>query len=175
MGSTLVLRSSNARVVGAFAMGVGLLGVAWLVATGEWSTLPTYGAVLAAIALIGWSAFWTPYVEVSDGGVVLRNVLRTVTLPWPAIEEIQGRYGLELTTAYGRFTAWAASAPVGRDRRRGGSSLACEEVLQRRQELAEYLEAPRLERERPVVHWHWPELAAAGALVAVTVIGAIAA
>ena len=163
MGPTLVLRTSTARLVGAVTMGVGLLGLASL-AFSDRASLLTYGIVMGGLALVGWAAFWTPYVEISDGGVVMRNVLRTVVLPWPAVQDVDGRYGLRLTTAYGRFTSWSATAPAGRARLAGIESEAATEVRRRRDELAAYLTDPRLERERPTVRWHWPELAAAAGL-----------
>lgn len=171
MGSTLVLRTTTARVVGAMAMGMGLVGVAGLALSAEVADLTTYGVLFAAVALVGWAAFWTPYVEVSDGSVVLRNVMRTLTFPWPSILEVEGRYGLRLTTAYGRFTSWAATAPAGRERSKGVESEAAMAVRQRLDELAAYLADPRLERERPDVRWHWPELAVAGALMLLALVG----
>ena len=66
--------------------------------------------------MLGWAAFGEPYVEVTDGGVTVANTLRTIEVPWPAIDEVEGRYGLKLLTAYGPVTAWAASAPAGRQR-----------------------------------------------------------
>ena len=58
-----------------------------------------------------WATFWRPCVEVSDGGVRLVNVTRTIDVPWPAITGIETRWALTLLTAYGKFTAWAAPAP----------------------------------------------------------------
>ena len=43
----------------------------------------------------------------------LVNVLRTIDLPWPAIQLVDTKWALTLVTAYGKFTAWAAPAPGG--------------------------------------------------------------
>jgi hypothetical protein len=67
--------------------------------------------ILALVSLLVWATFWNPRIEVTDGGVVLVNVLRTIDLPWPAIQRIDTKWALTLFTAYGSFTAWAAPAP----------------------------------------------------------------
>lgn len=149
-------------------------GLGTLVASQEWDRLVSYGAALALVALVGWTAFWSAYVEVSDGGVTLRNVLRTVLLPWPAIQQVEGRYGLRLRTAYGRYDAWAAVAPSGRDRLAGAESEASRLVTERLETLrrAGHLDNPRLEQERAEVRWHVPEIAAA---ILITAIGSLVA
>jgi hypothetical protein len=58
-----------------------------------------------------WAIFWRPSVEVSDAGVRMVNVTRTIDVPWPAVVDVETRYALTLDTAYGRFAAWAAPAP----------------------------------------------------------------
>ena len=58
-----------------------------------------------------WAIFWRPSVEVSDAGVRMVNVTRTIDIPWPAVVAVETRYALTLDTAYGRFSAWAAPAP----------------------------------------------------------------
>ncbi len=58
-----------------------------------------------------WAAMWRPQVSVDDAGVHLVNVLRTIDLPWPSIQRIDTKWALELVTAYGSYTAWAAPAP----------------------------------------------------------------
>lgn len=175
MGETVRLRSTTSRVVGAASMVFAVAGVGTLVVSQDWERLLTYGAVLALVALVGWTAFWAAYVEVSDGGVTLRNVLRTVVLPWPSVTQVEGRYGLRLHTAYGRYDAWAAPAPSGRDRLAGGASEASDLVSQRWEGLrrAGYLDSPRLEQERAAVRWHVAEIAAAIVIIAVGCIAAL--
>ena len=58
-----------------------------------------------------WAIFWRPSVEVSDAGIRMVNVTRTIDVPWPAVVDVETRYALTLDTAYGRFSAWAAPAP----------------------------------------------------------------
>ena len=130
-----------------------------------------FGAPLVLIGLLGWAAFWRPYVEVSDGGVLVVNTLRTVHVPWPAIEAVEGRYGLRLHTAYGAVTAWAAGAPTGRQRARGADSEAARAVTERLEALraAGHLDDRRLERPDLRTTWHRELIAAIAALLVASV------
>jgi hypothetical protein len=68
---------------------------------------------LAPLALLGYgvyTVFWAPFVRVGPANVEFRNPLRTVVVTWPAIENIETRWGLTLVTAERRFTAWASPA-----------------------------------------------------------------
>jgi hypothetical protein len=65
---------------------------------------------LAAVALLV-AVFWRPAVLVDDVGIELRNVVRDVRVPWPALESIDTRYTLTLHAAGRRFQSWAGAAP----------------------------------------------------------------
>jgi hypothetical protein len=147
------------------------VGLGALVVEGAWQHLLTYVGPLGLVALFGLAALWLPYVEVSDGGVEIRNVLRTIRVPWPAIEDIDGRYGLRLTTTYGKVTAWAAPAPAGRQRLQGGDSDAAAVVRRRFDQLQAlgHLDSRRLERGELDVTWHVWIIVVGAALVVVTV------
>lgn len=152
---TLVLRSRFSQTLAvamALAAGVGLV---MLVQDGVGS-LVRYGALMLLFAHLGWAAFWQPHVEVSDGGVAVANTWRTVEVPWPAVQSVEGRYGLRLRTAYGVVTAWSAPAPTGKDRAAQRQGVAADAVTERLELLraAGHLDAPRLERPRPKVAWH---------------------
>jgi hypothetical protein len=50
----------------------------------DWEvTLPFVAPVLLVVTAI-WAAYWRPAVIVSPAGVELRNVTRTIELPWPS-------------------------------------------------------------------------------------------
>jgi hypothetical protein len=173
MASTMLFRSSSTRFVGVGAIAFSAVGLASLVVEREWDDLARFGGLLGLVALTGYAVMWLPYVEVSEGGLAFRNVFRTVRLPWPAIEEVDGRYGLRVQTAYGRFTAWAAPAPAGRDRMRGGDSEAAALVrrqMERLQGLG-HLDNRRLESDHADVTWHVPVIIVAVALVVLTAAG----
>jgi hypothetical protein len=65
----------------------------------------------AFVALFAWEALWSPRVEVDDSGVRLRNVLRTVFVPWAALIHVDTKYALTLYTPGHSYAAWAAPAP----------------------------------------------------------------
>jgi hypothetical protein len=151
---------------------------------------------MSLFALAGWATFWRPRVVVSDAGVRLVNVSRTIDVPWPALQSIESRWALTLVTAYGRFTAWGAPAPgaysafravgtrphdplaTGDVRVRPGElpdspSGAAAELVQRRWatlRAAGHLDQPRLERDRATVRWHIGTALAAVALLALGVL-----
>ena len=147
---------------------------------------------LALLAGGCWAALWRPRVEVSDGGVRIVNVTRTIDLPWPAIEGVETRWALTLVTAYGKFTAWAAPAAgrgparraarsdvrvLGRSLGTGGerdlslspgaAADAAGIVRDRWERLraAGHLDNPVLERDRARVRWHVETLAGGALLV----------
>jgi hypothetical protein len=64
-----------------------------------------------ALGLLAWLVFWHPRVEVTDQGVTLVNPLRTVTVPWAALINVETQYALTLVTPDGRHRAWAAPGP----------------------------------------------------------------
>ncbi len=67
-----------------------------MVLAGQWSDLLRYSGPLAIFLLLAWAALWSPYVECVPSGVRLQNVFSIVTLPWPAIRGVDGRFGLTL-------------------------------------------------------------------------------
>lgn len=168
---TITVRSRNAQSLGVAMMAVGVLGVVVVVTEGLNSVLQ-YAAPLALFGLLGWAAFWQPHVEISDGGITVSNTLRTRLVPWPALESLDGRFGLTLQTAYGKITAWGASAPTGRGRARESLGEAAQVVVGRLEELkrAGYLDDRRLERPAPVTTWHVRLIAALVVLLLASVV-----
>jgi hypothetical protein len=121
---------------------------------------------LALVAGACWAAFWRPRVEVSDGGVRIVNVTRTIDVPWPAIQNVETKWALKLVTAYGGFTAWAAPAG-GRGPARRASRI--ENNLLRRARITENLAAPTsldgaAGDAAEIVRAHWTTLREAGHL-----------
>lgn len=171
MGTTVLVRSRSGRTLGAVMVALAVLGVV-SAASGGLDDLMRFAAPLVLFGLLGWAAFWRPYVEISDGGVHVRNTLRSVEVPWPALEEVDGRYGLTLRTTHGSVSAWAAAAPAGRQRARGEQSAAAVQVRSRWDQLraAGYLEDPRLERPRLLASWHRRLLTVITALLVLCVV-----
>jgi hypothetical protein len=167
----------------ALAVAIGLIcaGMTLSVAVSTgWSDAARMAPWTGLLALACWATFWRPRVSVSDGGVRLVNVTRTIDVPWPALQAIDTKWALTLVTAYGRFTAWSAPAPgvrgvmlsrtaSARDAPPGRrddlrpadlldtpSGAAAALVVDRWQALrdAGHLDDPRLERPRAIVRWH---------------------
>jgi hypothetical protein len=150
-----------------------------------------------------WMVFWNPRVVVDDGGVHLVNLLRTIDVPWPAIQNVDTKWALTLTTAYGTFTAWAAPAPGGLSTARrisrtdrdaipasakdeygavrpgdlpdSPSGSAATVVRRRWEELrdAGWLDDPQLEHEAVPVRWHWLTIAIGAALLVACAVTAL--
>lgn len=177
MGETRTYRSAFSRALAAVTMCLSGVLLVWLALTAELRDTLRYAAPVAVVGLLAWLAFWRPEVEVSDGGVRVRNVWRTVHVPWPALRDVDGRLGLRLVTAYGSYQAWSVPAP--RRTRGGGTGAPAEAaaaVAERWQELraAGYLDDPRLERPRARTRVHRAALAATATLVAASVLLAVA-
>lgn len=66
---------------------------------------------VAFVALLVWVALWRPRVQIDDTAIEMRNVFRTVTVPWTALINVDTKYALTLFTPGHRYSAWAAPAP----------------------------------------------------------------
>lgn len=89
-----------------------LVTVLWLVAAAG-SGPAALLRQLPALVLVGTLVYATctrPLVAVGPAGVLLRNVVRDVRVPWAALDGIDTRYALTLTVGSRRFAAWAAPA-----------------------------------------------------------------
>jgi len=65
----------------------------------------------AFFSVLAWEALWRPYTAVTDEGVELRNVFRTIHIPWAALINVDTKYALTLYTPGRKFVAWSAPAP----------------------------------------------------------------
>jgi hypothetical protein len=66
---------------------------------------------VALVALFAWTALWRPHLVVDDDGVEVRNVFRTVFIPWNALIHVDTKHALTLFTPGRRISVWAAPAP----------------------------------------------------------------
>ncbi|GAB2456852.1 PH domain-containing protein [Xylanimonas ulmi] len=196
-GEVVEYRPGFGRVL---AVATGVVGAAAVIAglVSDAAATAPFVAPVALVVLWVWAAYWRPAVVVSPAGVELRNVTRTVELPWPTIERVETKFALTLHTAYGDYAAWAAPAPgrarvttAGKDAvanlpsstydggtiRAGdlattASGQAAMIVRARWEELrdAGVLDDPRVERTTPRVRWHVATLAAMALLLAASVV-----
>ena len=194
---TEVYASTYGRVLTVALAAVGVLVVIGTASVGE--PRPLALGALGSAALVGgaWALFWRPKVEVSDGGVTVVNVIRTVHVPWPVLVEAEPGWSLVVRTTGHRWTAWAAprasAAGTGlrtmRARRRGpdraehaperqrATSDVVAAAITRRQDAllaAGHLDGARRIAEQAglaeTVTWHCGTIAAALALVCALVL-----
>ncbi|MGL5824105.1 MAG: PH domain-containing protein [Nocardioides sp.] len=173
---TARLHSPFGKALAALTFAVVAVLLAEMLLRGQWPDLIAYSGPLGMVVLVAWAVWWSPYVEYSPAGVRLHNVVRSVFVPWPAIESIDPRYGLTLGTPFGRFSAWAATRPsFGSSRRvppagRLGhrETSAADAVTEVRDALvaAGHLDQPRLESDRADIAWRHDVVAAALGLAA---------
>ena len=201
--TTLTFRPASGRWMTGVVAGLALFGIVSLAVEGGTDELLRYAPGLVLVAALVWAAYWEPSVTVSASGVRVRNVLRTIELPWPAIQRVDTRYALTLVTAYGTYSAWAAPAP-GSSRTREASAAdlrglpestygagqsvrpgdlptspsgAAAAIVRLRWEAlrdAGHLDRPRLEHDRPRSHVHWRTVTVLAVLAALTVAALLA-
>lgn len=92
----------------------------WAVLTVVWAAVEARAGIGTLLERIPWMVFagalvyavcGRPAVEVRPSGVLLRNVVRDVWIPWTALAGLDTRYALTLTTVdRRRHAAWAAPA-----------------------------------------------------------------
>jgi hypothetical protein len=125
MGPTHVFSSGYGRVLtGASAVAAVAAGVSLTASDGAGALL-VYGPWLLLVVLLVAATFWLPRVEVSDGGIEVRNVWSTVQVPWPTFRGVEAGFSLEVRSTAGRVQAWAApraSGTAARLRRRRGEA-----------------------------------------------------
>ncbi|MFW6776238.1 PH domain-containing protein [Nocardioides sp. CPCC 205120] len=174
-----VYRPGFARALGGTLVALAVAVVVLLVITGGPDALLRYTGGVALVGLVGYLGYWRPHVLVDEHGVEVRNPLRSVRVPWTALLLVDGRYGLRLVTAEGRYDAWAAPAPTGMARARHQTS-ACATMVTRRWERETGLADPAgraRAADAPVGAWDRDEAAtgAAAVLAALAVLGPLLA
>ncbi|WP_426594580.1 hypothetical protein ACPPVS_03405 [Cellulomonas sp. McL0617] len=146
--------------------------------------------LFALVVLLVWALFWNPAVEVSDGEIVVRNVLATVRVPWPAYRGFTVKYSLVVHTTGADVTAWAAPrssgtaqrmrrrrpdpGPLGPGRHNANADRIADAIVERQTALkdAGYLkdaEAAVAAGIGPQRRWHWLTIAGVVVLTAASI------
>lgn len=127
VGATQEFTSGYGRVLTAAAAAIGLVAVvSVMVQDGAAEALRALPLAALLVVVVG-ALFWRPGVEVSDGEVVVRNVLSTVHVPWPTYRDVEYGWSLVVRTTDGDVTVFAApraSATARRLRRGDGNRPA---------------------------------------------------
>ncbi|MBZ2196530.1 PH domain-containing protein [Occultella gossypii] len=114
IGPTLTFRTLFARVLTIVIAVVAACAVVFFVLDGGWRELARSGPVTLFVVAAVWALFWNPLVEVSDGGVTIVNVLRTVHIPWPTVASVDSQWALRVRTHDGgNYSSWAVPASSG--------------------------------------------------------------
>lgn len=71
------------------------------------------GWVFGGVAIIVWVLFWWPHVEISDGEIVIANVLRTHFVPWVRVTSLESRWAFTVHTSDRAYQAWATPGSSG--------------------------------------------------------------
>jgi Bacterial PH domain len=98
-----------------------LLSLAW-----NWADdpQPLFASwVLFGLAVV-WSVLVRPAVLLELDGVILRNVLRDVHVPWSRLTDVQVRWNLKVYVGERGYTSWAISSQVERPRGVSGGMFA---------------------------------------------------
>lgn len=146
--------------------------------------------MMGLVVLLVWALFWRPAVVVSDGEVVVRNVLATVRIPWPTYRGVTVRYSLVVHTTGKDVTAWAAprssgtaqrmrrrrtpEGPLGAGRHNANAERVADAIVERQAALKEagFLDGAEAARAAGVTtqqRWHWPLIGSVVVLAAGTV------
>jgi hypothetical protein len=70
-----------------------------------------YAGIIAFAAYAAWILFWSPSVTISPSGVIVRNLLRSYDVSWPAIQRIDTKFALTIYTTTMKIVAWSAPQP----------------------------------------------------------------
>lgn len=181
MGPTRVFKSTFGRVLTIAAAVVAVITLVVLVTDGDAGQLARSAGLVLLGAGAVWALFWRPQVLVSDGEIVLTNVLRTIHVPWPSFRGVDATLSLTVTTTGGTYTAWGVSGSSSKRSlrtRRGASAprstaesvatagaSADAAAFQISERHAALVAAGHLSRRhddiRPTVTWHWSTIVGA--------------
>lgn len=112
MGPTLIYRTFFARAIAWSGLVVCAFALVFFVWLGGPRELVRSGGVAVAFAVLAWALFEFPCVTVSDGGITVRNITRTIHVPWTAYLGAETVWQLRIRTTEGDVDSWAIPAPT---------------------------------------------------------------
>lgn len=104
------LISRFSQVLSVLVVVICVLGEVGLVVYGHPLTVIHGAAPLLLVGFGAYALFWVPYISVGPASVTIVNPTRTYVITWPAVLDIQTKWGLTLITRKGAITAWASPA-----------------------------------------------------------------
>ena len=92
---------------------------AWdLIRRGDGREVPIGLVCLALITIVVYAIGQRPAVIAGPSGVLLRNVVRDIWLPWHAVTSIEAKWSLSVSTKDRTFGSWAVSGAYAHRPRR---------------------------------------------------------
>jgi hypothetical protein len=91
-----------------------------LIRRGDGREVPVGLVILALITIVVYAIAQRPAVIAGPSGVLLRNVVRDVWLPWHAVKSIEAKWSLSVATQDRTFVSWAVSGGNAQRPRRQG-------------------------------------------------------
>lgn len=201
MGETATYRSRSGRVLAIAAVVVAIAVIVSIAFSDGPSGVLHFGAIPLLFAAFVWAIFDRPYLRVTDGGLEIGNVFRSIHVPWPGVTDLELRWGLRVVTSFGKYTAWSVPAPkrpsigsqftgglglgparsldtslVDNARKPGRNRTPSEGAAAAAQRWAElgdagYLDQPRLDAARPTTSWNTDVIAICAVLIVLAAIG----
>ncbi len=101
----------------------GVIGLILLVSLAmSWADYPRPLFVAWAVfgMAVAWSVFFRPAVLIDIDGVLIRNVLRDIRIPWTRLTAVNTRWNLSVSVGDKSYTAWALSSQPERPKRSPG-------------------------------------------------------
>jgi hypothetical protein len=102
----------RARLAPMMAVGWYVLAAfgAWdLIRRGDGREVPIGLVCLALVTIVVYAIAQRPAVIAGPSGVLLRNVVRDIWLPWHDVKSIEAKWSLSVTTQDRTFGSWAVS------------------------------------------------------------------
>ena len=144
----------------------------------EWSTILLALPWMCAILLVCWMLLIRPRLIITPSHLVVVNVLRMHTLPWPRIAELHVRYQLVITLTDGSvLRAWGSPTvhpqkTHAADRAQASRKRAFVGVVEAIDQARDELGRPADTGESPTVRVVWWPLLALVACVALGILSA---
>lgn len=92
-----------------------------LIRRGDGREVPIGLAGLALVTVIVYAIAARPAVVADPRGLLLRNVVRDVWLPWHAVKKIEATWSLSVATEDRSYGSWAVAGSTARRERRTGA------------------------------------------------------
>ena len=115
-----VFRQRSSVVLAVICGVTGLFLLASLVRSWADYPRPLFAAWVVFGLAVAWAVFVRPVVRFDIGGVTLRNLVRDVHIPWPAVTDVSSRWNLKVFAGDQSYTAWALSSEPERPGRGSG-------------------------------------------------------